>query len=320
MPGFPKPGFSYNYQTASQINALREYRDTKPGRAIPAKHGSRVLVATWNVANLGVHERRDKDHQLIAEIMSWFDLVAVQEVNNNLAGLTAVRSELPSSYRAVFSDKAGNDERMAYLYDSNKLTLLEEVGEIDVPPRWKYVIRVPGSKQKFNGFDRNPYLAAFEVTGTGFVFVIVNVHLYFGSESTTSRNRRFMETLATARWADLRRDDEDAYTSNIMAMGDFNIEKADWADPIWEMLGDRGLHLVPHSTYVGGSNIKDDRPYDQMAFFPGPVQDAVEATGVFDFDGAIFSTLYENRSEKDFLAYVKYYISDHRPLWTSFTV
>jgi hypothetical protein len=135
MPGFPKPGFSYNYQTASQINALRVYRDTKPGRGIPPKHGSRVLVTTWNIANFGVHERRDKDHRLITELVSWFDLVAVQEVNNNLDGLTAVRSELPSSYRTVFSDKAGNNERMAYLYNSNKLTLLEEVGQIDVPPR-----------------------------------------------------------------------------------------------------------------------------------------------------------------------------------------
>jgi hypothetical protein len=129
-----------------------------------------------------------------------------------------------------------------------------------------------------------------------------------------------METLATARWADLRRKDNDAYTTNSMAMGDFNLEKTEWADPIWEMLGKKGLYLVPHSTYVGGSNIKDDRPYDQMAFFPGPVQDALETSGVFDFDRGIFSTLYQTRPKPDFFAYVKYYISDHRPLWSSFNV
>jgi hypothetical protein len=39
------------------------------------------------VANPGVQERRDKDYRLIAEIMSWFDVVAVQEVNDNLAGI-----------------------------------------------------------------------------------------------------------------------------------------------------------------------------------------------------------------------------------------
>ena len=54
---------------------------------------------------------------------------------------------------------------------------------------------------------------------------------------------------------------------------------------MWEILGKKGLFLAPHSTYVGGSNIKDDRPYDQVAFFPGPIADRLVASGVFDFDG-----------------------------------
>jgi len=54
MFAFPKPNFSYEYQLSSQIDALREYRDTAPGRAIPTKAADRLLVATWNVANLGV--------------------------------------------------------------------------------------------------------------------------------------------------------------------------------------------------------------------------------------------------------------------------
>ena len=33
------------------------------------------------------------------------------------------------------SDRAGNDERLAFLYDSSKLTLLEEAGEVAFPPR-----------------------------------------------------------------------------------------------------------------------------------------------------------------------------------------
>lgn len=31
-----------------------------------------------------------------------------------------------------------------------------------------------------------------------------------------------------------------------MVMGDFNIFNADWSDPIWRVLVDRGLYLVPH--------------------------------------------------------------------------
>jgi hypothetical protein len=40
-----------------------------------------------------------------------FDLVAVQEVNNDLRGIWAVQALLPG-YEILFSDKAGNDERM----------------------------------------------------------------------------------------------------------------------------------------------------------------------------------------------------------------
>jgi len=54
MPPFPKPPFNFDYDVDSEINAMREYRDTKPGRAIPNKALDRLLIATWNVANLDV--------------------------------------------------------------------------------------------------------------------------------------------------------------------------------------------------------------------------------------------------------------------------
>src|SRR5918998_3985417 len=148
MPPFPKPAFSYEYRLSSQIDALRRYRDTKPGRAIPDKRAERLLVATWNVANLGVQERREKDHLLIAEIVSWFDLVALQEVNNDLSGLRAIHRHLPRSFRLLFSDAAGNEERMAFIYDSDKVTLLEEVGEVAIPPSDISLIRLPGIERR----------------------------------------------------------------------------------------------------------------------------------------------------------------------------
>jgi endonuclease/exonuclease/phosphatase family metal-dependent hydrolase len=270
-------------------------------------------VASWNIANLGLQDRRDKDYQVIAEVVSWFDLLAIQEVSDNLRGLRSILRFLPASYRALFSDKAGNNERMAFIYDSRRVELLDEVGEIAVPPRWKYVIRVPNSRQQFRGFDRNPYQAAFRIGNL--TAAVVNVHLYYGKNTAHDKNRRFMETLATARWADLRRNSGNPLAENIIVMGDFNLEKVGWGDPMWQILGEKGLLLAPHSTYVGGSNIKDNRPYDQVAFFPGPIEDRLVASGVFDFDSAIFTHLWETRGQKALEAYLRYYISDHRPLW-----
>jgi endonuclease/exonuclease/phosphatase family metal-dependent hydrolase len=318
MPPFPKPTFSYEYRISSQINALRQYRDTKPGRAIPEKAVDRMLLATWNVANLGVQERREKDYLLIAELMSWFDLVAMQEVNDDLSGLRAIQRHLPRSLRLLFSDAGGNNERLAFIYDSNKVALLEEVGEVAIPPTDIQDIRLPGIEEGFEGFDRNPYLAGFR--SNSFVFILVNVHLYFGSESTTSVERRSLETYAVARWADIRRQSPYAYSRDIVALGDFNLPKAEPGDPIYETLTDRGLHLPEHSTQIG-STIQTDSHYDQVAFFPGETQTEFTGNiGVFDFDGALFRTLWRTRTPQEFFAYVRYYVSDHRPLWAEFRV
>ena len=319
MVSFPKPTFSHTFDVGSEINALRHYRDNEQGRAIPRKMSNRLLLASWNVANLGEQKRRDSDHQLIAEVISWFDLVAIQEANDNLAGLRAIHQHLGPPYQMLFSDKAGNKERLAYLYDSSKITLREKVGEVAIPPSDVRYIKLPGIQQKFRGSDRNPYIAAFRAGS--FNFVLVNVHNYFGSTSSRSMNRRRLETYAVARWADLRRKSPNAYSKDIIVLGDFNLPSAVPGDPIYEALTKRGLRLPQHATTVGGSTIASDNEYDQIAFFPGETADEFTGnTGVFDFDGAIFSSLFATRSLQDFLAYLRYYISDHRPMWAEFRI
>jgi endonuclease/exonuclease/phosphatase family metal-dependent hydrolase len=318
MPPFPKPDFSYDYRVSSQVNALRRYRDSKPGRQIPPRAPDRMLLATWNIANLGVQDRSEDDDELIAEILSWFDLVAIQEVNDNLAGLRGIQEKLPDHYRLLFSDPAGNDERLTFLYDSRKVRQLEEVGELAIPPSDLRYIKLPGISQLFDGFDRNPYLGLFQA-GT-FSFQLASVHLYFGSDSKISMNRRALETFAVARWADQRRKSAFSATRDIIALGDFNLPKASPGDPIFDELTRRGLQLPAHSTQIG-SSIAEDNHYDQIGFFPGETQEQFTGrSGVFDFDGALFRTLWETRPRQDFLAYVRYHISDHRPLWAEFAI
>jgi hypothetical protein len=48
------------------------------------------------------------------------------------------------------------------------------------------------------------------------------------------------------------------------------------------------------------------------------MEDAITATGVFDIDGAVFRDLWGNGTKAEaskFRSYVRYYLSDHRPLW-----
>lgn len=318
MPSFPKPSFPFSYDVATELAAIRQYRDTKPGRQIPAKAPDRLLLATWNIANLGLQERRDQDYQLLAELIGWFDLVALQEVNDNLQGLRAIQQHLPAPYRALFSDRAGNDERLAFLYDTQKVTLLEKVGEVGIPPKEVKDIELPGIQREFGGFDRSPYLAAF--AAGAFRVLLVNVHLYFGDDKKPARERRALEAYAVARWADLRQKDKHAYVRDIIALGDFNLPKVEPGDLIYAALRRRGLRRPEHSTRIG-SSIAEDKDYDQIMFFPGQTREEFTGRmGIFDFDGAIFRRLWEARRPTQFLAYLRYYISDHRLLWAEFRI
>jgi hypothetical protein len=316
MPPFPEPRFDYSYLLQHELQAMRTYRDAVPGRQIPAKENDRLLVATWNIANLGVQRRLDSDYALIAETISWFDLITVQEVNDNLSGIVKIHQHLPGTYRLLFSDASGNQERQAFLYDETKVTQLEEVGRLSIPPSQLAKIKLPGTQTAFSGFDRGPYLATF-VSGD-FRFELVSVHIFYGSEDPQDIDRRSLETFAVAWWADKRHTDGNTYVRNIIPLGDFNLPKAQPGDRIYDALISRGFEVPAHSSQIG-SAIASDSHYDQIVFFPGDTHDHFTgALGIFDFDGALFRDLWEDRTQKQFLAYMRFHLSDHRPMWAQF--
>jgi hypothetical protein len=315
VPPFPKPRFQYAYDLENERAALREYRRSKPGRHIPRKGSDRLLLATWNIANLGVQERLDSDYALMAEMIGWFDLVAVQEVNDDLRGIEAIHSKLPARYDLLFSDASGNEERQAFLY-TRKVSRLREVGRVSIPPSDLASIKIQGTKVAFGGFDRGPYLASFACGS--FRFALLNVHLFYGSKHAADVDRRTLETYAVAWWADRKHRDTLSYVPEIVPLGDFNLPKATAGNAIYDALVSLGLEVPPHTSQIG-SAIASDSYYDQIAFFPGTTRTRFTgASNVFDFDGALFQDLWQKRQGDPFLSYVKYHVSDHRPLWTEF--
>jgi endonuclease/exonuclease/phosphatase family metal-dependent hydrolase len=247
---------------------------------------------------------------------SWFDLVAVQEVNDDLRGIEAIHSHLPSRYDLLFSDASGNRERQAFLYDSRKVSRLREVGRVAIPPSQLPKIAVAGARTAFAGFDRGPYLASFE--SGAFRFALLNVHLFYGSEAPADLDRRTLETFAVAWWADKTHRDKKSYVGDVVPLGDFNLPKATPGDRIFDALVALGLTTPAHSSQIG-SAIASDNQYDQIAFFPGSTMDRFSgACNVFDFDGALFQDLWAQRTPAQYRAYARFHISDHRPLWAEF--
>ena len=317
MPPFPRPGTTYNFEPSSEIAALKNWRDTKPGRMVPPRQLGKFLLGSWNIANLGDdgQPRDDADIAIIAEMVSWYDVTAIQEVKENLSDFRRIMTALPSSFKTVFSDMAGNNERVLFIYDSNRVERLELAGEVAVPQGSQRYVKLPGISQKFRGFDRNPFAVAFEIEGR--IFTIVNAHLFFGSESKISENRRALETYALGRWADLRMHRGDAYSGNTIVIGDLNMPEAKPGDAIYDALVARGLHVPKHQSRIG-TTITEGKHYDQLAFFPGDAGLAFVSDGVFDFDGALFGDLWDQTTPSEYQAFTRYHISDHRPIWAQF--
>jgi endonuclease/exonuclease/phosphatase family metal-dependent hydrolase len=317
MVPFGQPRFKYDFAVDDQLAALRTYRDTQPGRKIPERRDGNLLLATWNVANLGVQKRTEDDYRLIAEIIGWFDLITIQEVNANLSGILAVREHLPERYRLLFSDASGNRERQAFLFDTTRVTELEEIGRLSIPPADLDKIVLPGTTDAFAGFDRGPYLGTFQAGR--FRLMLASVHLIYGGDAPVDLARRSLETLALAWWSRRYSKDKSTYVPDVIPLGDFNLPKAEPGDPIFKALTSHGLEVPPHSSQIA-SAIATDNQYDQIAFFPGEANERFTGQmSVFDYDGAVFQDLLQQRGRKDFLAYMRFHLSDHRPLWAEFT-
>jgi len=96
---------------------------------IPSKSlDDTLLLASWNLREFGGDKsggREDEPLFYIAEIMSHFDLIAVQEVRDNLDALDRLMNILGRWWKFLVTDVApgpqGNSERMAFIYDTRKL-------------------------------------------------------------------------------------------------------------------------------------------------------------------------------------------------------
>ncbi|MCY7293045.1 MAG: endonuclease/exonuclease/phosphatase family protein [Ferruginibacter sp.] len=312
MPPFPKPSIAYKVDVTKEIKNIALYQKNKPDRKIPAKKKNKLLLATWNIANLGTQKREAEHYKIIAEMLSWFDIIAIQEINDNLEGLRHLQKELPSNYQVIFTDASGNNERMCFMFNNKKVKQMEKIGEIAVAVEDLADVKLPEIKSEFKGFSRSPFLATFKINN--FVVALINAHSYFGDESKIeSIERRSLEAYCIARWADLRRKSKNCYTPNIIALGDFNLPKIEPGDLVYKALLARGFEIPEHSTKIY-SNISNDMHYDQIVFMPG-LKSLITNTGVFDFDGALFTELWNKEKPNILKNYLRYYISDHRIKW-----
>ncbi len=110
------------------LSKLPEHMDRPP-------ESDKVLrLATWNLREFGEEnkygKRLDDSYYFIAEIISEFDLVAIQEVTSNLTGLRKLLDLLGSTWKAIATDVSGNSERMVFMYNRNTCWFRGIAGEL----------------------------------------------------------------------------------------------------------------------------------------------------------------------------------------------
>ena len=100
------------------LERLLELR-RKLSEDIPARTlDNTILLATWNIRDFDkptYGKRLEESYYYIAEIVSHFDIVAVQEVYKELSALERVSQILGGRWKKLFTDETvgekGNDER-----------------------------------------------------------------------------------------------------------------------------------------------------------------------------------------------------------------
>ncbi|WEA01836.1 endonuclease/exonuclease/phosphatase family protein [Mucilaginibacter sp. SJ] len=329
---------------------------TQLDEEIPDKNLEKhLLLATWNIRDFGKdggfnpQPRLPESYFYIAEILSAFDLIAVQEVNE-LEPLETVLSIMGNNYSYIATDVSdakggGNGERLTFIYDKRKIWFKNIAGEIVLPSNLlisKTELQVEGDKVVAGKqFRRTPYVVSFQCGW--FKFDLCTVHIYYGEDRPGPELQQRIEEIKTiANYLSKRADEAFLKDKSMILLGDFNIVAQN--HETMEALLDSGF-TVPKNLRAS-TNLGRDHYYDQIAFktkqgqldfIDSEATDAKNANaGVFeiykncfdDDDYQVYKNELVNTREgatiaNDEVKLKKYYnswktwqLSDHKVLWT----
>ena len=249
---------------------------------ISQRHPRSLIVGSWNIRAFDDGAPRlDESYHYIAEIVSTFDICAVQEVKGDLGPLERLRKLLGPNWEYFVSDvsthKGGNNERMAFFYNTNRVQFRRLIGELVVDR---------GDLENHDQIARSPFFAAFQADW--FRFCLCSTHVIFGGDSEEKKDMRADEIKTITKMLVNRARKEDQV---YILLGDMNIESTD--GKIMQALRDSKM-VVPE---FPPTNMASTRLYDQMAF-----TDKGAATrktrlirhGLFDWRKAVFGPYPED--------------------------
>jgi len=291
-------------EVREELTALRG----QLSREIPKKADDNLLVATWNIREFGGltdkwtsaqtdSPKRDlRSLACIAEIVSRFDVVAIQEAQADIRALRHLLKALGDDYSVILTDAVEDDEG-----DNERLAGIPQAA-LD------------------RQFARTPYAVAFKRGDA--TFILITLHVIWSGSGPEDLEERSKELTSIAAWLRSWAEDVNSWDQNLICLGDFNIDRKD--GPLWQAFTSTGL-TVPEPL-MRPRLIGDDKPlkgfYDQIAWFtedggkerPLLAMSFDGEAGLFDWSDTALASSGLSAQQKSFR------ISDHFPLWVEFSL
>ena len=292
------------------------------------KKESSLLLATWNIRDFDSNKfkfgpRLPESIYYIAEFLSLFDLIAVQEVNEDLEPLEQVMRVLGREWDYIVTDitegTGGNKERMAFIFNVEKVYFRKVAGEVVLPNGQLIVSRKRIKKPKpkpsaaedapTDGsandeaefeetklqFARSPFLVSFQ--SGWFRFNLCTVHIYFGDDSGSQLEQRIEEIKRLVDFfvdrqnrENIGKVDEPQAQSNYILLGDFNVVSPE--HETMKALKRRGF-VVPEA--IDGNAVRKlgNHFYDQIAVRVKDPRFKVVGGGLLDLYEDVFAATPE---------------------------
>ncbi len=265
-------------RTAERLLALRQALRSE----VTERAGrNSLLVATWNLRDFdsnrhGHGPRLRESFYYISEIVSAFDLVALQGINRNIDALETLLAILGPEWDYVATDAIegadGMEQRLAFVFRQSKLMFRKIAGEIVLPGGQRTAAAGAGEATDTGelSFTRAPFLAAFQAAG-GFNFNLCALHVHYEAMKAQQLERHSARLDAIARFL---RDRQDRDREDYILLGDFGIGAP--SDLFARVLERQGFD-VPEALTRRRANLDPQHYYDQIAF--RYVEDRLELAG-----------------------------------------
>lgn len=297
---------------------LLDLRRALAGNIVEGRRPGSLIVGSWNIRAFdGGRPRLTESMHYIAEIIDHFDICAIQEVQSDLRPLQRLIWLLGPNWDYFVTDintqDGGNNERLAFVYNRNRVWFRNLIGEIAVDTSQSV-------------FPRSPFFAAFQAGW--FKFVLCTTHIRFGDTSSASLDKRAQELGEIARTLAARATrEEQAY----LLLGDMNITRRD--DVVMQAL-EQGGFTAPD---FGPTNLDGDNHFDHIAFADPANRTHILRAKKFDWRSAVYraedagryapiAAKQRGKDQEDFSdpsryrSWMTWEMSDHLPIWIELMV